>query len=135
MPRKANHRSPTDIDSHIAERMMAARKQAGISQEAAGVAIGVSFQQVQKYEKGANRVSVGRLYQLARCYGVPMSWFFEGLRDNPAPGSFSDVSIQLLAAPHGAELARSYLAISDRAGRVAVLTTAAAFAGRDAEAA
>jgi transcriptional regulator with XRE-family HTH domain len=120
-PRKA-----TSIDAFISVKLRAARKQSGLSQNDAAEALGVSFQQIQKYEKGTNRISVGSLFTLASLYKLPASWFFDGLQNNPQ--ATSDVSTKLLAQPHGAELAESFLAIKSASGRAAVVQAAAAFA-------
>ncbi|HUF56512.1 MAG TPA: helix-turn-helix transcriptional regulator [Thermohalobaculum sp.] len=68
-----------DIDAHIGSRVRLRRLTSGISQEQLGAALGVTFQQVQKYEKGTNRIGAGRLYRISRILGVPVSWFYEGL--------------------------------------------------------
>ena len=67
----------TKIDLHVAKRLRAARLQRGVSQESAGQAIGVSFQQMQKYEKGTNRITAAKLFQLATLYDLPIQWFFD----------------------------------------------------------
>ncbi|TGY89183.1 XRE family transcriptional regulator [Marinicauda algicola] len=71
-------RSASALDVHIGERLRQARKLAGLSQSAMGEAVGVTFQQVQKYERGANRIPASRLYELAAVLGVPLGFFFDG---------------------------------------------------------
>jgi transcriptional regulator with XRE-family HTH domain len=71
-------RQPSVIDREIAKRLRVARIAAGITQAAAADHVGVTFQQLQKYETGTNRVSAGCLKLLAQCYGRPIGWFFEG---------------------------------------------------------
>jgi transcriptional regulator with XRE-family HTH domain len=71
----------TTLDSQIAKRLKAARLQRGFSQTSAGEAVGVSFQQIQKYERGTNRITAAKLYQLAALYDVPIEWFFADLKD------------------------------------------------------
>ena len=66
-------KSPTDIDREVGKRLRALREEAGISQTALGDGSGITFQQVQKYENGANRVSVSRLIQFCDVLGVPVS--------------------------------------------------------------
>ncbi|MDX1711904.1 MAG: helix-turn-helix transcriptional regulator [Rhodovibrionaceae bacterium] len=66
-------------DHEIGERLRRARVAAGLSQSSLAKEVGVSFQQVQKYEAGANRISSGRLYNFARVLGVGMDYFFNGL--------------------------------------------------------
>jgi transcriptional regulator with XRE-family HTH domain len=70
-------RKPNQIDAHVGRRLRAQRVALGLSQEALGQRLGLTFQQVQKYELGLNRVSASRLYQLSEELGVPISWFFE----------------------------------------------------------
>jgi transcriptional regulator with XRE-family HTH domain len=79
----------TAIDVELARRIRAAREAAGLSQTEVGVMIGVSYQQMQKYEHGRNRLSVGRLIRIATALGIPASTLIEGLEehlDPPAPG-------------------------------------------------
>jgi transcriptional regulator with XRE-family HTH domain len=70
-------RKPSIIDRDIAKRLRLARIAAGVTQAAAADHVGVTFQQLQKYETGANRVSAGSLALLAQAYGRPVGWFFE----------------------------------------------------------
>jgi len=118
-PKRAN-----DVDAHIAQRLKAARRSRGLSQTAAAEVVGVTFQQFQKYEKGANRISCGSLAKLADAFKLPVGWFFEG-----AVGQHKaelDIGTALVAEPHGAELARLFLGIEDRGSRKALLDVAAA---------
>ncbi|MYZ49887.1 helix-turn-helix domain-containing protein [Propylenella binzhouense] len=69
-------RSPAPIDVHVGNQVRLRRKQLGITQEALGEAIGVTFQQVQKYERGVNRIGASRLQQIAAALDVPISHFF-----------------------------------------------------------
>jgi transcriptional regulator with XRE-family HTH domain len=68
------------FDEHVAERLLAKRTELGISQTDLADAVGITFQQVQKYEKGRNRISAGRLWQIAKVFKVPVEYFFQGLR-------------------------------------------------------
>jgi transcriptional regulator with XRE-family HTH domain len=67
-----------EVDAHVGELVRERRKDIGMSQEKLGDAIGVTFQQVQKYEKGTNRIGSSRLMQIANALGVPPTYFFEG---------------------------------------------------------
>ncbi len=71
--------APDPIDVHVANRLRIGRQLRGISQTALGAEIGVSFQQVGKYEKAKDRVSASRLYQCAKVLDVPVEYFFVGL--------------------------------------------------------
>jgi transcriptional regulator with XRE-family HTH domain len=68
-----------DVDIYVGGRLRSRRKRLGVTQTALAQRIGVTFQQVQKYEKGANRISASRLYQLSLVLGVPVTYFFEEL--------------------------------------------------------
>ncbi len=74
------------IDIHVGSRVRLRRNLLGISQTDLGKALGVAFQQVQKYEKGTNRISASRLFNLSRVLGVPISFFFEDLSPAAAGG-------------------------------------------------
>ena len=70
-------RAPDEVDGHVAGRIRIRRKQLGITQEGMAEGLGVTFQQVQKYERGHNRIGAGRLYRIAELLGVPVGYFFE----------------------------------------------------------
>jgi transcriptional regulator with XRE-family HTH domain len=95
-------REVTDVDLHVGRRVRLIRLSKKMSQESLGDHLGVTFQQVQKYEKGVNRISVGRLYRLATIFGVPIGAFFQGLdtapEDTPDPlhGITAAVDLDLL---------------------------------------
>ena len=73
------------IDQHVGERIRMRRAELGLTQEQLAQALKVSYQQVQKYETGANRISAGRIYEIARKLGVEIGYFFEGVGSDP-PG-------------------------------------------------
>jgi transcriptional regulator with XRE-family HTH domain len=74
---------PSAVDHHIGARLRTRRIQIGLSQEKLGDALGITFQQIQKYEKGANRMGASRLQQAAVALGVPVSYFYEDLPGGP----------------------------------------------------
>jgi transcriptional regulator with XRE-family HTH domain len=76
---KANKRECSKIDAHVGGQVRRRRRMAGITQEDVGKVLGISFQQVQKYENGTNRMSAGRLYVLANLLNVTVNDFFAGL--------------------------------------------------------
>jgi transcriptional regulator with XRE-family HTH domain len=98
------------IDVHVGLRIRAARLAAGLSQERLGTALGVTFQQIQKYEKGANRVGAGRLGDIARVLSVPVSFFFDSEGGNEPVSSlnqtFNDVTV-VLSTTEGMRIARA----------------------------
>ncbi len=116
--------TPSPIDVHVGSRVRLRRTLLGMSQEKLGQAIGLTFQQVQKYERGANRIGASRLYDLSRVLDVPVSFFF----DDMSPESANAVAAHKagLAEPAQAgfeadpmakretlELVRAYYKISD----------------------
>jgi transcriptional regulator with XRE-family HTH domain len=114
----------TPTDERVGARIRALRLQAGLSQEKVGAKLGVTFQQLQKYEKGVNRVGPSRLEQLAKLFGVPVAHFFD---DNGAKPRTSLLD-QLLAANGGVKLARAFLAIEDAEVRRSLVEHAEALA-------
>jgi transcriptional regulator with XRE-family HTH domain len=83
-------RQPNSIDIHVGEQVRSRRKQLGLSQERLADALGLTFQQVQKYERGANRISASKLWDTASFLDVPIDWFFRGLPDGAAAPGVSD---------------------------------------------
>lgn len=86
MPRKKHPRGPDPIDLHVGSQVRARRILLGLSQEKLADGLGITFQQVQKYERGSNRISASRLYNMAQLLDVPITYFFEGVDDKKAPG-------------------------------------------------
>lgn len=80
----ASYGKPNPIDVHVGSRVRLRRTLLGMSQEKLGEAIGLTFQQVQKYERGANRIGSSRLFDLARVLDVPVSYFFEEMSADTA---------------------------------------------------
>jgi transcriptional regulator with XRE-family HTH domain len=76
-----SNRSPRPIDAHVGSRVRVRRGLMSMSQTDLGEALGISFQQIQKYEKGMNRIGASRLQQIADVLQVPVAWFFEGQRE------------------------------------------------------
>lgn len=120
----------TAVDHHVASRLRAARLMAGLSQEKAAEHIGLTFQQVQKYEKGTNRVSAGCMASLCKLYGVPVAWLFEGAPgvNDTSPGD--DIGTTMMTLPYGAEIARDYAAITCNQARSVVAQVTHALAAR-----
>lgn len=109
----------SEIDAHVGRRMRSRREFLGVSQGRLGRHLGLTFSQVQKYEKGANRIGAGRLFLLSHYLGVPLQYFYEGLQASPAVGSRnggSDVKDAELAM-----LEKAFLTIADRNARQSVL--------------
>jgi transcriptional regulator with XRE-family HTH domain len=87
-------RSPNLVDVHVGSRIRMRRRVLGISQEKLAAALGLTFQQVQKYERGTNRVSASKLYETAKALSAPISYFFEGLADPATDDNDNEVSEQ-----------------------------------------
>jgi len=83
-------RTPNPVDLHVGARIRLRRRMQGVSQEKLADALGLTFQQVQKYERGANRVSASKLYEIAAALKAPVAYFFDGLAD---PTTDSETSI------------------------------------------
>src|SRR6202008_2707432 len=82
MPKK----KANPIDAQVGNRVRLRRMLIGMSQERLGELLGLTFQQVQKYEKGVNRIGAGRLFEVARILGVPIDYFYEGVTNQLASG-------------------------------------------------
>jgi transcriptional regulator with XRE-family HTH domain len=86
MDNLSDERSPNPIDVHVGERIRRRRRALGVSQDRLAEQLGLTFQQVQKYERGANRVSASKLYQIASTLQASVSFFFDGLPEPQGPG-------------------------------------------------
>ena len=110
-------KSPNPIDTHVGRRVRMRRMMLGMSQEKLGDALGLTFQQVQKYEKGANRIGASRLQHISHILQVPIQFFFEG--SPHAPGSRSsmdtapspDYVADFLATADGLALTKAFMRI------------------------
>jgi transcriptional regulator with XRE-family HTH domain len=115
--------NPDPVDIHVGARLRLRRTLIGMSQEQLSVALGITFQQVQKYERGANRISASRLFQASRTLGVPVSWFFEGMSDAAASASATPAVVEgervandperRIMRRETMELVRAYYSIGD----------------------
>jgi transcriptional regulator with XRE-family HTH domain len=103
------------IDLHVASRVRERRVVLGMSQPNLAAALGISYQQLSKYEQGSNRISAGRLYLLSEVLDVPIMFFFEEIADTstPAASLASDGHKDRLALDKTAEVVAAYRAISD----------------------
>lgn len=125
-PRALSRRGegPNPIDLHVGARLRLRRTLLGLSQEKVSDAVGITFQQLQKYERGSNRISASRLYNLARVLTVPVSFFFDGFR--AVEGSTAEIASQVqpqaderdcLSRRETVELVRVFYRIPDPAVR------------------
>lgn len=131
-------KSPNPVDVHIGGRIRLARITLSMSQENLGERLGLTFQQVQKYEKGANRVGGSRLWHISQILEVPPAFFFEGL-DDPALDKAGTSAIvrernAFMSTSEGSKLVSRFQAIESDATRRAVLDLLTTFApGEDTE--
>jgi transcriptional regulator with XRE-family HTH domain len=122
LPRK----SPNPIDIHVGGRVRMRRMLVGMSQEKLGDSLGLTFQQVQKYEKGANRIGASRLYQIARVLGVPIEFFYDGVATEGQTEGFAEseashFEIDMLSTSEGIQLNSAFFSIRDPKVRKKVL--------------
>jgi len=114
-------KAPNPIDKHVGSRVRMRRMMLGMSQEKLGDALGLTFQQVQKYEKGTNRIGASRLQQISHILQVPVAFFFEGaptmpsaariegMGEAPSPAYVSD----FLSTSDGLALTKAFMRIDD----------------------
>lgn len=110
----AKTKGPIHIDAHVGSRLRMRRIERGMSQEKLGEAFGLTFQQVQKYERGVNRMGASRLQQAADILGVPVSYFFEGGANGPfeSPGGLSPTYVDdFVASADGLRLAKAFMRV------------------------
>lgn len=98
------------VDAHVGKRIRHRRWMVGMTQQQLADKVGIKFQQIQKYETGMNRVSASRLWDIADATGVQISFFFEGLSDDPAKQT---AQADIMADKEALELVRSYYAIPE----------------------
>ncbi len=133
-------KSPNPIDVHVGSRVRLRRMMLGMSQEKLGELVGgITFQQVQKYEKGTNRIGASRLQAIARVLSVPVAFFFEDAPGQMAAGgeqSFDDAAtpiVDFLGTSEGLRLNRAFVRIADPRQRRKVVELVAAIAGEEAD--
>ena len=112
------------IDAHVGRRVRLRRTLMGMNQTALGQAVGLTFQQIQKYERGANRIGSGRLFQFAEVLDVPVPFFFDEMPEEVGarPPTVSDAQVaggeaDRMARRETLELVRAYYRISDPRNR------------------
>jgi len=104
----------TDVDKYVGGRIRERRVMLGLSQQQMATLIGVTYQQAHKYERGINRISAGRLYEIARVLSVPVSYFYEGVDDLDAGDELTTRQRMCL------ELARNFTQIANERHREAL---------------
>lgn len=112
------------VDVHVGQRIRALRVQRGLSQQSLADAAGLTFQQVQKYEKGTNRVSASRLAEFAQVLGVEVGNFFEGASGRKGATEPTNPEVDFIRSPEGRRLIRIMARVKDPAVRQAVIAAA-----------
>lgn len=137
----AEKKQPNPIDIHVGSRIRLRRTMLGMSQEKLGEQLGITFQQVQKYEKGTNRVGASRLQRISAVLGVPVSFFFEdapGEDDEGAAGGLRENSsayvVNFLSSAEGLQLTRAFMKISNVKVRRRIIELVKALADETEEA-
>ena len=129
-------KTPNPIDRHVGSRVRMRRMMLGMSQEKLGDALDLTFQQVQKYEKGTNRIGASRLQQISHILQVPVSFFFEGapaearpigISEAPSPAYISD----FLASSEGLALTKAFMRVKDAKVRRRIVDLVEAIVGED----
>ena len=132
-------KKPNPIDTHVGSRVRLRRMLMGMSQERLGDSMGLTFQQVQKYEKGVNRIGASRLFQISKILDVPVQFFFEDAPNlteaSAVPGMAEPESetfiIEFLNSREGLELNRAFSKISDAKIRKSVVDLIRALGATD----
>lgn len=132
-PAMAATKKPNPIDIHVGGRVRLRRMMLGMSQEKLGEQLGITFQQIQKYEKGTNRIGASRLQNIASALSVPVGFFFDGA---PGPGDTGAVDsksgsyvVDFLSSSEGLQLNRAFVRIADAKVRRRVVDLVRALAG------
>jgi transcriptional regulator with XRE-family HTH domain len=138
MPKKA----PNPIDKHVGSRVRMRRVLIGMSQEKLGESLGITFQQIQKYEKGTNRVGASRLQAISNILNVPVSFFFEDAPGTPsepqtemAEPKSTHYVVDFLSSAEGLQLNKAFIRIKDSKLRRKIIDLVRALAGEEEEAA
>ncbi|PWJ80970.1 transcriptional regulator [Pseudaminobacter salicylatoxidans] len=119
MIEKENKKKPNPTDIYVGSRIRLRRNMLGMSQESLGEQLGITFQQIQKYEKGTNRVGASRLQAISSVLGVPVSFFFEEFpsQESTVGRGFAEESpnfgLDFVTSPEGLQLNRAFVKITD----------------------
>jgi transcriptional regulator with XRE-family HTH domain len=125
------------IDAQVGNRVRIRRMLIGMSQERLGDLLGLTFQQVQKYEKGVNRIGAGRLFEMARILGVPIDFFYEGVESAEGRPGFAEPEgappvMEFVSSGEGLQLSLAFMKIKDPKVRKRVLDLVKSLADEEA---
>jgi transcriptional regulator with XRE-family HTH domain len=109
------------IDAQVGNRVRIRRMLIGMSQEKLGDHLGLTFQQVQKYEKGVNRIGAGRLFEIARILGVPIDFFYDGVATAEGVSAAAPPVMEFVSSGEGLQLSLAFMKIRDPKVRKRVL--------------
>jgi transcriptional regulator with XRE-family HTH domain len=135
-------KQPSSVDAHVGSRVRLRRMLIGMSQEKLGELLGLTFQQVQKYEKGANRIGASRLYDISQILNVAVQYFFEDLPKTPGErvngGALREADpapfvMDFVSSAEGLQLIRAYVKVSDQKVRKRILELVKSLGGEEAE--
>ena len=123
------------IDIQVGNRVRIRRMLIGMSQERLGDLLGLTFQQVQKYEKGVNRIGAGRLFEVSRILNVPVDFFYEGVNAIPAGASEAESApvMEFVSSGEGLQLSLAFMKIKDAKVRKRVLDLVKSLAEEEAQ--
>ena len=111
----------SNTDIHVGKRLRRRRRLLGLTQQELASQVGVRFQQIQKYECGANRLTASRIYDISRARNVPVQYFFDGIEVETLPGAANDaenvIESDILSQRETLELVRAYYRLSERPRR------------------
>ncbi|MDG2570821.1 helix-turn-helix transcriptional regulator [Vibrio parahaemolyticus] len=129
-------KSTGTIDKEIGSRVRMRRVSIGMSQEKLGDMLGLTFQQVQKYEKGMNRISVARLADIGKILNVDIGFFFDGIRSGKSESGFAEGSTptyvaDMMSTPEGLHLVRTFASIKSPKVRKSIVQLVNALASQE----
>jgi transcriptional regulator with XRE-family HTH domain len=119
LPMLENKKKPNPVDTHVGSRVRLRRTMLGMSQEKLGESLGITFQQIQKYEKGSNRIGASRLQRMSEVLNVPVAFFFEDApggvdgKNGFSESSGPDYVVDFLSSSEGLQLNRAFVRIAD----------------------
>jgi transcriptional regulator with XRE-family HTH domain len=127
------------VDAHVGHRVRLRRMLIGMSQERLGELLGLTFQQVQKYEKGINRIGAGRLFEVSGILGVPINFFYDDVQSATAAGGFAEADepppvMEFLSSGEGLQLSLAFMRIKDAKVRRRILDLVRSLADEDGDA-
>jgi len=134
----ANKKQPNPVDTHVGGRVRLRRMMQGMSQEKLGESLGITFQQIQKYEKGTNRIGASRLQHIAQVLEVPVSFFFEDAPGSSTESGFAESRpaafvTDFLTSTEGLQLNKAFVRIKDTKVRRRIVELVRAVAGEETD--